>query len=146
MSDQFPPPGAGAYSQPPAYQPGSYAGAPAGPLGHPRGIGVSILLAVVTLGIYTYVWTWKTHSEIQNHSGVGVGGPLGFVIYFVVAPVTFFLLPYEIQGMLTRAGRPSRVSPIWGLWFLLPLFGALIWFVRVQGVLNEYWRSLGAAG
>ena len=53
---------------------GYAAGPPRGPLGKPRGIGVCILLAIVTLGIYTFVWTWKTHDEIKSHSGIGVGG------------------------------------------------------------------------
>jgi hypothetical protein len=117
-----------------------------GPPGKVRGIGVSILLAIITLGVYTFVWVWKTHEEIKRHSGVGVGGPLGFVIYFVFSPVTYFLLPSEIGQMLRNAGRESRVSGPTGLWLLLPLLGPFIWFAKVQGQLNEYWRSVGAAG
>lgn len=116
-----------------------------GPVGTPRSIGTCILLAVVTLGIYTYVWTWKTHDEIKLHSGAGVGGPLGFVIYLFVAPVTYFLLASEVRQVLTLAGRPSRVSAVTGLWVLLPLLGPFIWFFKVQGQLNEYWRSVGAS-
>ena len=33
---------------------------------------------------------------------------------------------------------------IYGLWFLLPLIGSLIWFIQVQGALNRYWESKGA--
>jgi cytosine/uracil/thiamine/allantoin permease len=119
---------------------------PAGPLGTVRGIGACIGLAIITLGIYAYVWTWKTHEEVKRHSGIGVGGPVGFLIYFVVAPVTFFLLPSEIRQMLERAGRPSRVKGTTGLWILLPIAGPIVWFVKVQGQLNDYWRSLGAQG
>ena len=35
---------------------------------------------------------------------------------------------------------------IYGLWVLLPLIGPIIWFVQVQGALNEFWRSVGAPG
>jgi hypothetical protein len=42
-------------------------------------------------------------------------------------------------------GGKSPVSGIYGLWFLLPLVGSLIWFVQVQGALNRYWESKGAA-
>ena len=131
---------------PPAAPPPVVAQGPTGALGKPRSIGVSILLAIVTLGIYTYVWTWKTHAEIKDHSGIGVGGPLGFVIYFVVSPVTFFLLPSEVGQMVSRTGRPSRVRGLTGLWILLPIIGAIVWFVKVQGQLNEYWRANGASG
>jgi hypothetical protein len=139
-----------AQSQPGAYPPVPQAPGGAvgqwGPPGKPRSIGTSILLAIVTLGIYTYVWTWKTHEEVKQHSGIGVGGAVGFLIYFVVGPVTFFLLPNEIEKMLRQAGRPSRVSTKTGFWVLLPLIGSIVWFVKVQGQLNEYWESLGARG
>jgi hypothetical protein len=131
---------------PPAPPTAAMPQAPTGSLGKPRGIGVSILLAIVTLGIYTYVWTWKTHAEIKNHSGIGVGGPLGFVIYFIISPVTFFLLAGEVGQMVTRSGQPSKVRGITGLWILLPLIGSIVWFVKVQGQLNDYWRSQGATG
>jgi hypothetical protein len=151
----YPSPGAPSGFQPaPPVQPGYGApgygvanyGPPAGPVGQVRNVGTSILLAIVTLGIYTYVWTWKTSEEMKRHSGEGVGGPVGFIIYFIVSPVTWFLIPYELNNMVRRAGQPSRVSTIWGLWFLLPIIGAFVWFIRVQGQLNDYWRSRGATG
>ena len=45
--------------------------------GDVRSIGVCILLAIVTLGIYTYVWTYKTHRELKDYGGTGLGGGLG---------------------------------------------------------------------
>jgi Domain of unknown function (DUF4234) len=123
-------------------QPGQAGGF--GPPGQIRSIGVCILLAIVTLGIYTYVWVWKTSDEIKRNSGVGVGGPVGFIIYFVVSPVTYFLLPSEVRQMLERYGQPSRVRGVTGLWILLPLVGSIVWFVQVQGQLNDHWRALGA--
>jgi hypothetical protein len=41
-------------------------------------------------------------------------------------------------------GGHSPVRGIYGLWFLLPLIGPLIWFIQVQGALNRYWESKGA--
>ncbi len=115
-----------------------------GPVGSPRGVGVSILLAIVTLGIYTFVWTWKTQDEIKRYSGTGVGGPLGCLIYLVASPVTFFLLPNEVAQMLRRAGWPSRVETTTGFWYFLPLVGSIVWFVKVQEQLNDYWRAAAA--
>lgn len=112
-----------------------------GPKGKPRSIGVSILLAIVTLGIYTLVWTYQTHQELKDYAGVGVGGALGLLIYLVVSPVTFFLIPNDLNTVNTRLARPSRVSALTGLWFLLPLFGPIVWFVKVQGQLNELWTT-----
>src|SRR6267143_6265606 len=70
-----------------------------GPVGNTRSIGLSILWAILTLGIYTFVWTYKTHEEIKRYSGNGVGGVIGFVIYFLISPVTFFIVPSEVRYM-----------------------------------------------
>src|SRR4051794_18170254 len=90
---------------PAAAAPPAYAYAPQwGPPGRPRGIGFAILIEIITLGIYGYYWVWVTQDEIKKHCGQGVGGPVGFIIYFVFSPVTFFLVPSEIQKMLTMSG------------------------------------------
>jgi hypothetical protein len=116
-----------------------------GPVGNTRSIGLSILWAILTIGIYTYVWTYKTHEEIKRYSGNGVGGVIGFVIYFVLSPVTFFLVPSEVRCMYEDLdGQASPVRGLTGLWILLPLIGNIVWFVKVQGALNRYWQSKGA--
>jgi hypothetical protein len=141
MTDQQPPPYAPPPPPPPYAAPARQA---AGPLGQPRATGKSILLAIVTIGIYTYVWTYKTHDELKRHTGQGLGGGLGLLIYFLVSPVTYFLIPSEIKNMYEAAGEQSPVTPIYGLWFLLPLIGNIIWFLKVQGALNDYWVARGA--
>ena len=137
MTDQATPEPTAAPPPPPGYAPVAW-----GPPGRQRSIGTSILLAIVTLGIYTYVWTWQTHEEIKRHSGQGVGGALGFVIYFMFSPVTWFLLPSEIEKMLKQAGRRGE-SASNGFFCFFPHFGAFLCFPKVQGQLNEYWQSLG---
>jgi hypothetical protein len=116
-----------------------------GPIGNRRSIGLSILWAVLTIGIYTFIWTYKTQEEIKRYSGNGVGGVLGLVIYFLISPVTFFIVPSEVRYMYEDLdGERSPVRGIYGLWFILPLIGHIVWFVQVQGALNRYWQSKGA--
>ena len=117
-----------------------------GPLGETRSIGLSILWFILTLGIYSFYWVYKTHEEIKRYSGNGIGGVLGLVIWLLISPVTFFVVPSEVRWMYEDLdGETSPVRGITGLWFLLPLLGSLIWFVRVQGALNRYWESKGAS-
>ena len=114
-------------------------------IGETRSIALSIVLFFVTLGIYGIYWVYKTQEEIKRYSGNGVGGVLGAVIYVIFAPVTFFLVPAEVHSMVESDGGQSPVSAITGLWILLPIVGHIVWFVKVQGTLNRFWESKGAA-
>jgi hypothetical protein len=116
-----------------------------GPVGNTRSIGLSILWAVLTLGIYSFVWVYRTHEEIRRYSGNGVGGVVGLVIYIVVSPVTYFVIPSEVRYLYEDVdGTTGPVRGWTGLWFILPLIGTIVWFVKVQGALNRYWQSKGA--
>jgi hypothetical protein len=113
------------------------------PLGQPRGIAFGIVMFIVTLSLYGYYWTYKTHDEIKKYSGEGVGGVVGLVIYVILSIVTPFVIPSEVGKMYRRDGQEPPVSGWTGLWILLPLAGAIVWFVKVQGALNRYWESKG---
>jgi Domain of unknown function (DUF4234) len=117
-----------------------------GPLGQQRGIGFAILISIITLGIYTFYWVFKTQEEVKEHSGIGVGGVLGFVIYFLLSPVTWFLIPSDVGKMYKADGREAPFSGWTGLWLLLPIVGAFVWFIKIQGALNRYWESKSTAG
>jgi hypothetical protein len=110
--------------------------------GNTRSIGLSILWAVLTLGIYTYVWTYKTHDEMKRWSGDGIGGVLGFVVYLLLSPVTYFVVPSEVRRLYERDGLTAPVRGPTGLWILLPLLGPFVWFVKVQGALNRHWERV----
>jgi amino acid transporter len=116
-----------------------------GPLGRPRGIGFGILIFIITIGIYSLYWVFKTQDEVKEHSGQGVGGVLGLVIYIVVSIVSWFLIPSEIGKMYKLDGREAPFSGWTGLWLLLPIIGAFVWFIKVQGALNGYWESKASA-
>jgi hypothetical protein len=120
-----------------------------GPLGQPRGVAFVIILTIVTLGIYSLYWIYKTAEEIKQHIGDGLGGVLALVIWLVVSPVMAFVLPSEIGKMYQRDGREPPVSGWTGLWlfpFGILLIPAIVWYVKVQGALNRYWESNGPAG
>lgn len=154
MTDPSSQPGA----QPPPPPPGP-APSPAVPAGQslaPRGqvppdisgvfysTGLTILLTIVTLGIWAFLWTYRTSEDLKRYNGDGLGGVLGIVILLLVSPVLMFTIPNEIKNMYERDGRQSPVTAIWGLWFLLPLIGNIIWYVKVQRALNDFWSSKGA--
>ena len=51
-------------------------------------------------------------------------------------------------GLYERRGQARPVSATTGLWFLLLgwffFVGAIVWFVKTNNALNDYWRSVGA--
>jgi hypothetical protein len=106
--------------------------------------GLTILLTIVTCGIWGIFWTYHTSEELKKHNGDGLGGVLGIVVYLLLSVVLMFTIPNEVKNMYERDGRDSPVSAIWGLWFLLPLIGNIIWYLKVQDALNEFWISKGA--
>jgi hypothetical protein len=155
MSD-LPPPSAGGTTPPPppstvapaatpTYGFGPRGVVPASTSGAYYSVGLTILLMVVTLGIWGFFWTWRTSEDLKKYNGDGLGGGVALVIYIFVSPVLMFTIPNEIKNMYERDGRPSPISAVWGLWFLLPLIGNIVWYVKVQGALNEFWNSKGAA-
>jgi hypothetical protein len=126
---------------PPATAPAS--GADTGPLGKPRSIGLVILLTIVTFGIWPLVWSFQNGSELKARTNRGLGGVAYLFITLFIGPVTMFLMASEVEQLYRREGKEPPITTIWGLWFLLPIIGNLIWYVRIQKSLNEYWIAHG---
>jgi uncharacterized BrkB/YihY/UPF0761 family membrane protein len=118
-----------------------------GPLGQPRGIGFAILIYIVTFGFYSLYWVYKTHEEMKVHTGEGLGGVLGLVVWILISPVNGFVIPSEVGKMYAQDGREPPMSGWTGLWFFpfgVLIVPAIVWFVKIQGALNRYWESKGA--
>jgi hypothetical protein len=119
----------------------------AGQIGKVRSTGTCILLAVVTFGIYQIVWWYQTHEEMKRHSGTGMGGGIAAILAMFVGIVMPFLTSSEVGALYERRGMAKPVSGGTGLWYFPGIFilvGPIVWFVKTNGALNDYWRSLGA--
>jgi len=114
-------------------------------VGRVRSTGVSILLFIVTFGIYGWFWYYQVHEDMKRHTGRGIGGVVALILAIFVGFVMPFFTSSEAGNMQEAGGRPRTVQGLTGLWILLPLIGAIIWFVKTNGAINDYWRSRGAA-
>lgn len=128
-----------------------YAGTPvSGPLGEVRSTAGVIVLSIITFGIYGIYYIYKTHDEMQRHSGQGMGGVVALLLsVFGLGIVLDFTMPDEIGKMYERRGMTAPVNALTGLWAALGwiiLVGPLIWMIQTNGALNDYWRSLGVQG
>jgi hypothetical protein len=116
------------------------------PLGQRRGVAFVILIGIVTFGIYWLWWAYKTQQEMWQHTGEGLGGVLGLVVWILIGAVTAFTIPSEVGNMYAGAGKPRPITGWTGLWLfpfgilIIPIF---VWFAKVQGALNRYWDEAG---
>ena len=116
----------------------------AGPVGKVRNPWAVFGLTIITLGIYFLYWTYQVFREMKDHTGEGVGGPIGLVIGILIGIVNSFLIPSEVGNMYARAGQPKPVRGVTGFWTFIPLVGLIIWLIKVQGALNQKWESAAA--
>ena len=145
--EEPPAPATPAYGSPtPAY--GGVPPTAAGPVGQVRETGTCILLTVVTLGFYSLYWYYKTHDEMKQHTGTGLGGPVALLLAIFVGFVMPFFNSHEVGRLYERRGEEPPVTAMTGLWALLLgwffFVGSIVWFVKTNRALNDYWLSLGA--
>ena len=55
-----------------------------------------------------------------------------------------FLMAGEVEQMYRAEGKEPPITTLWGLWFLLPFIGNLIWYFRIQSALNDQWIAHGS--
>ena len=121
-----------------------------GPLGQPRGIGFGILMYIITLWTSTAgTGSTRPRRRSKQHTGDGLGGVLGLVVWIVIGAVSAFVIPSEIGRMYQRDGQHPPVTGWTGLWLFpgaILIIPAIVWFVKMQGSLNTYWGAKMSSG
>ena len=112
---------------PPGWQPEPWA-TPYGPVGTVRPTGKSILLFVITFGIYSYVYNYKVHKEMKEHSSRGIGGGVALLLTLVAGVAMPFVTSAEVGGLYSRRGLPEPVRGWTGLWLVGPAVGGYLLF------------------
>ena len=109
-----------------------------GPPGQVRPTVKAILLFLVTLGLYTYVYNYKVHKEMKEHSGRGVGGAVALLLTFLTGIAMPFVTSSEVGALYARRGEREPVRGWTALWFLLGiLLGYVLLFVGAFAVVGE---------
>ncbi len=117
----------------------------AGALGKLRTPWVVVVFTIITLGFYGLYWQYSSFKEIKDHSGLGLDPVIGLVLAIFLFIVNAFVIPSEVGGLYTRQGtNPSPMTALSGFWVFVPFVGGIIWIVKVQRRLNEYWLAHGA--
>ncbi len=138
MTNPWNPPPEGQQPVPSAYgqAPPTYGQGPGyGPLGQVRSTPMVVLLAVVTLGIYVYVYNYKVHEEMKQHSGRGLGGGVALLLTFLAGVAMPFLTPNEVGNLYRGRGQKAPVTAWTGLWLVVPqVAGFFLMFVSLIAV------------
>ncbi len=116
------------------------------PVGKVRSPLAVILFGIITIGIYSLYWYYRSFKELKQFTGQGVGGGLGLLLTFLLGIITIFLLPAEVGNMYAGEGKDKPVSGKTGFWVFLPIVGGIVWIVKVQGAMNRNWQAHGAIG
>lgn len=118
-----------------------------GPLGRPRGTGFAILMCFLTCGLYSYYWWYSVHEEMKRHRGEGLGGGLALLVAIVFSPAMAFITSDEVGKLYSSRGSEPPVTWQTALWYFPGMFilvGPIVWFLKTNRALNEYWVALGA--
>ena len=79
-----------------------------GPPGQPRGVAFVITCPIITLGIYSLYWVYKTQEEMKQHTGDGLGGVLGLVVWIIISPSAGSSFRPRSGTCTARTGRSRR--------------------------------------
>jgi hypothetical protein len=140
------------YRQPPsgapypgAMQPAAYAYTP--PAGERRDIAITILLAIVTCGIYGLVWQYRMVKEIAADLGrTDINPGMEILLVILTCGIYGMYLCYKypklINEMQARRGLP--VNDISVMTLLLAVFGLpIVSHALMQAELNKIWEMYG---
>ena len=124
-------------------QSAGYDSQPDHPVGKARSTGLTILLVFVTFGIWSLLWIFWSGEDLKRYRREGLGGALHLILWIFISLVVMFLMADEVAKLYQDAGEEPPITALWGLWFLLPLIGNIIWYVRIQNAINEFWQARG---
>lgn len=121
----------------------------AGPLGETRDVVVTMILIVVTCGIYWFIWMFKTAGEINQHSGKQTLNPgIDLLLTFVTCGIWSIVVGYKyaqaLYAMQVAEGQQtsdhSQACLLLGLLAIIGVPGGLIVPMILQGELNRHWE------
>ena len=109
----------------------------------------TFLIAIVTFGIYYFVWWYKINNELKNYgidndpAVATLAVTLGSMV--IIPPlVSSYKTADRILQAQERSGATERIAPVLGL--VLFLFAGPFALPYYQSQLNKVWDALAATG
>lgn len=101
-----------------------------------RSIGVSILLSIVTCGIYAYYWMFKMTQEITDYNNENANPGVELVLSLVTCGIYYIYWNYKMGKRIAQACSPSSDNSI--LYLILAIFGlGIVSMAIMQSSMNN---------
>lgn len=116
-------------------------------MGRIRNVVLHGVLAILTLGLYFFVWWTQLGMELRKHRGRGAH-PIGLLVLFLLVPVlgwffAVFISAVQVRSVQRHADADQNTSPWYpALWSLVPVVGWAIAAGLLQSGANEAWAQL----
>ena len=124
--------------------------APTGPLGDERGVVISIVLTLLTCGIYGWVLLYKIGDELNTHQGKGQLKPgVDILLILVTCGLWGIYVMYKYPKVLQEITADEKVTVVdlTVPCIILTIFGLQIVALAIlQGELNKHWEAHRVSG
>jgi hypothetical protein len=115
-------------------------------VGPERDIALSVILTLITCGIYGLIWVYRIGNDLRNSLGGDDPRPgVDLLLFILTCGLWGVYLSYKYPSLINdlkrRAHLPKSDLPIASV--VLSIFGlGLISLALVQNDLNKVWRAL----
>ena len=122
-----------------------------GYIGKSRSGLVTLLLGVVTCGIYSLYWYYQVMEDINRASGEMRINSVGWLIGSIVCFPLFWVVLYKVDRELARLSAEEGVyyKENFILWLLLSILmgiGPIVAVFQICGGYNQIWDRRASAG
>ena len=120
-------------------------------IGKKRSVIATILLSIITLGIYYLVWLYNifTEADLYCEGRVDItsgAAAVGFLFIPLFNVIWAIMLWYKTPGLLTKMQEADGVAEnrikhygYYGWLYPIPVVGVILWIFMVQSAFNQYW-------
>jgi hypothetical protein len=99
-----------------------------------RNVGVSILLSILTCGIYTIFWIISVNNDAARLSGDKEDGGMAILLMLITCGIYSFVWMYKMGDKIERAGGKNDGT----IYLILSIFGlGLVSIALMQTELNR---------
>lgn len=112
--------------------------------GQPKSVALVIVLSVITCGIYTFYWLYRTEDDLKAYlQDESINPGLDLLLSILCVPYIIYLA-YKYGKLIVEAQKLAGIQQEDNsvLYLILSIFGfSIVSFGIMQSQLNKVWQS-----